>query len=55
LKPEIGNAVVIRGWVFRLRVLAQTTFIIVKDCTGEARVLLTRLGDGIHRRPGGCH
>jgi nondiscriminating aspartyl-tRNA synthetase len=37
LKPAVGNAVVIRGWVYRLRVLAKTTFIIVKDCTGEAQ------------------
>lgn len=37
LKPEPGKAVVIRGWVYRLRILAKTTFIIVKDCTGEAQ------------------
>jgi len=28
------HEVLIRGWVFRLRVLAKTTFIIIKDCTG---------------------
>src|SRR3984893_6906000 len=37
LKPDAATAVVIRGWVYRLRVLARTTFIIVKDCTGEAQ------------------
>lgn len=37
LPTEAGNTVVIRGWVSRLRVLARTTFIIVKDCTGEAQ------------------
>jgi nondiscriminating aspartyl-tRNA synthetase len=37
LNPASGEAVVIRGWVHRLRVLAKTTFIIVKDCTGEAQ------------------
>ncbi len=33
----LGQEVLIRGWVYRLRVLAKTTFIIVKDCTGEAQ------------------
>jgi nondiscriminating aspartyl-tRNA synthetase len=37
LKPAVGSAVVIRGWVYRLRILARTTFVIVKDCTGEAQ------------------
>ena len=37
LNAASGEAVVIRGWVHRLRVLAKTTFIIVKDCTGEAQ------------------
>jgi nondiscriminating aspartyl-tRNA synthetase len=37
LPAETGNLVIIRGWVSRLRVLARTTFIIVKDCTGEAQ------------------
>jgi nondiscriminating aspartyl-tRNA synthetase len=37
LPTEAGNTVMIRGWVSRLRVLARTTFIIVKDCTGEAQ------------------
>ncbi|MBI4475329.1 MAG: aspartate--tRNA(Asn) ligase [Acidobacteria bacterium] len=31
------ESVLIRGWVYRTRVLAKTTFIIVKDCTGEAQ------------------
>ena len=39
LNPASGEAVVIRGWVHRLRVLAKTTFIIVKDCTGEAQLV----------------
>jgi hypothetical protein len=37
LNPASGEAVVILGWVYRLRVLAKTTFIIVKDCTGEGQ------------------
>jgi nondiscriminating aspartyl-tRNA synthetase len=37
LQPEVGQTTVIRGWVYRLRVLARTTFIIVKDGTGEAQ------------------
>lgn len=37
LQSEVGRATVIRGWVYRLRVLAKTTFIIVKDGTGDAQ------------------
>jgi nondiscriminating aspartyl-tRNA synthetase len=29
--------VLLRGWVFRLRVLARTTFIVVRDCSGEVQ------------------
>ena len=32
---RIGDRVVLRGWVYRLRNLATTTFVIVRDCTGE--------------------
>jgi nondiscriminating aspartyl-tRNA synthetase len=32
-----GSPVVIRGWVARLRVLAKTTFVIVRDCTGHVQ------------------
>jgi nondiscriminating aspartyl-tRNA synthetase len=32
-----GESVVLRGWVFRLRVLAKTTFVVLKDCSGEAQ------------------
>ena len=34
LRRRVGEEVCVRGWVFRLRVLARTTFIILKDCTG---------------------
>jgi nondiscriminating aspartyl-tRNA synthetase len=34
LRQSNGNPVLIRGWVFRLRVLAKTTFILLRDCTG---------------------
>src|SRR5580698_3159265 len=27
----------LRGWVYRLRVLGKTTFIVLKDCSGEAQ------------------
>jgi nondiscriminating aspartyl-tRNA synthetase len=37
LKENTGQSVLIRGWVFRLRVLAITTFIVMKDCSGEAQ------------------
>jgi nondiscriminating aspartyl-tRNA synthetase len=36
--PErIGERVLLRGWVYRLRNLATTTFVIVRDCTGEVQ------------------
>ena len=34
---DLPERAVIRGWVYRLRVLANTTFIIVRDCSGEAQ------------------
>ena len=33
----LEQEVFIRGWVYRLRVLAKTTFIILRDCSGEAQ------------------
>jgi len=57
----VGTEVVLRGWVFHLRVLAKTTFIILKDCSGEAqcvaaseslRELHLKLDDAIEVR--GC-
>jgi nondiscriminating aspartyl-tRNA synthetase len=37
LKGKISDHVLIRGWVYRLRVLAKTTFVVLKDCSGEAQ------------------
>jgi nondiscriminating aspartyl-tRNA synthetase len=37
LSESIGTEVLLRGWVYRLRVLAKTTFVILRDCTGEAQ------------------
>jgi nondiscriminating aspartyl-tRNA synthetase len=37
LRAVPGSHVMIRGWVFRIRVLAKTTFVIVRDCTGEVQ------------------
>jgi nondiscriminating aspartyl-tRNA synthetase len=35
-----GSQVIVRGWVYRLRVLAKTTFIIVRDCSGEVQCVV---------------
>lgn len=36
--PEFsGQEVLLRGWVYRLRVLARNTFLILRDCSGEAQ------------------
>src|SRR5215510_11624294 len=37
LGESIGQEVLIRGWVHRLRVLARTTFIILRDCSGQVQ------------------
>jgi nondiscriminating aspartyl-tRNA synthetase len=37
LNNSIGEDVLLRGWVHRLRVLAKTTFVILRDCSGEAQ------------------
>ena len=34
---QVGNTITLRGWIFRLRQLAKTTFVVLKDCTGEAQ------------------
>jgi nondiscriminating aspartyl-tRNA synthetase len=37
LNQHLEEEVLIRGWVYRLRSLAKTTFIIMRDCSGEAQ------------------
>ena len=37
LPAVVGEPAVVRGWILRLRVLARTTFIIVRDCTGDVQ------------------
>ena len=37
LPKAAGSPVVVRGWVVRLRTLAKTTFVIVRDCTGHVQ------------------
>ncbi|MCZ6710333.1 MAG: OB-fold nucleic acid binding domain-containing protein, partial [Gammaproteobacteria bacterium] len=34
-RSRIGERVVLRGWIYRLRTLRDTTFVVLKDCTGE--------------------
>src|SRR5215510_15869099 len=37
LNSQVGEFILIRGWIYRLRVLAKTTFIVLKDCSGQAQ------------------
>ena len=37
IAQHLGETVVLRGWVFRLRVLASTTFVILRDASGEVQ------------------
>jgi nondiscriminating aspartyl-tRNA synthetase len=46
LSGRVGEPVLIRGWVYRLRVLAKTTFIVLKDCSGEAQCVAA--SDSLH-------
>jgi nondiscriminating aspartyl-tRNA synthetase len=34
------ETVLIRGWIFRLRTLANTTFLVVRDCTGDVQCVM---------------
>lgn len=37
IPSSTGKEVLLRGWVYRLRVLAKTTFVVLRDCSGEAQ------------------
>ena len=37
LSEHGSKEVLLRGWVYRLRVLGKTTFVILRDCSGEAQ------------------
>ena len=37
LLPLAGSPVMVRGWIYRLRILARTTFIIIRDCSGDVQ------------------
>src|SRR6058998_1279974 len=52
LQHHVGHEVKIRGWVFRIRQLAKTTFVLVKDCTGIVQCVgSTDALRGIRLRP----
>jgi len=40
LHHHIGESITLRGWVYRLRVLAKTSFVVLKDCSGEAQCVV---------------
>jgi len=38
---EIGDGeVLLKGWIYRLRVLGKTAFLVLRDCTGEAQCVI---------------
>ena len=37
IAPHLNESVVLRGWIYRLRVLASTTFVVLRDSTGEVQ------------------
>jgi len=52
LTATTAEPIIIRGWVFRLRELAKTTFIVVRDCSGEVQCVADpRLLDDIALNP----
>src|SRR5260370_4505055 len=39
--PEfIPGEVLLRGWIYRLRILGKTAFVILRDCSGEAQCVI---------------
>jgi nondiscriminating aspartyl-tRNA synthetase len=40
LHPTLETPVLLRGWIYRLRELARTTFILLRDCTGEIQCVV---------------
>ncbi len=40
LGESASTEVVLKGWVYRLRILGKTAFLILRDCTGEAQCVL---------------
>ncbi len=41
LSDFVQQEVVLRGWVCRMRVLGKTTFVVLKDCSGEVQCVAT--------------
>jgi nondiscriminating aspartyl-tRNA synthetase len=49
---DVGNttpSVILRGWISRLRVLAKTTFVILKDCSGEIQCVAATAAVSHHK------
>jgi nondiscriminating aspartyl-tRNA synthetase len=40
IAPSSPSDVLIRGWVYRLRVLGKTAFVILRDCSGEVQCVV---------------
>lgn len=40
LSAVVGAEVRLKGWVYRLRILGKTAFILLRDCTGEAQCVI---------------
>jgi nondiscriminating aspartyl-tRNA synthetase len=40
IAEHVPGDVVLRGWIYRLRVLGKTAFIILRDCSGEAQCVI---------------
>ena len=40
LSTLVQEEVRLKGWVYRLRILGKTAFIILRDCTGEAQCVI---------------
>ena len=49
---DVGNttpSVILRGWISRLRVLAKTAFVILKDCSGEIQCVAATAAVSHHK------
>ncbi len=40
ISDSTSGEVLLRGWIYRLRILGKTAFLILRDCSGEAQCVI---------------
>ena len=49
ISPSLPAEVILRGWVYRLRILGKTAFVILRDCSGEAQCVISSEALRVHK------